>query len=84
QVFWERVLQLAKDNLKQSAFDFFVSDARLLEVSGNTARIFLDSPFKKLFWEENLKGVIITAGFEIYNEQITVIYEFSPASSSPS
>lgn len=77
QVFWGRVLQLAKDNLKQSAFDFFVSEARLIAVNGNTATIFLDSPFKKLFWEENLKGVIITAGFEIYNDQITTNYIFS-------
>ena len=51
-VFWDRVLQLAKDNLKQSAFDFFVADARLIGINGNTATIFLDSPFKKLFWEE--------------------------------
>lgn len=77
QLFWERVLQLAKDNLKQSAYDFFVSDAQLIEISGNTATIFLDSPFKKLFWEENLKSAILAAGFEIYNEQIKVDYQFS-------
>lgn len=77
QLFWERVLQLAKDNLKQSAYDFFVSDAQLIGISGNTATIFLDSPFKKLFWEENLKSAILAAGFEIYNEQIKVDYQFS-------
>lgn len=77
QLFWERVLQLAKDNLKQSAYDFFVSEAQLIEVSGNTATIFLDSPFKKLFWEENLKSAILAAGFEIYNEKIKVDYQFS-------
>ncbi len=76
QVFWERVLQLAKDNLKQSAFDFFVADARLIGINGNTATIFLDSPFKKLFWEENLKSVILTAGFEIYNDHIKTDYQF--------
>lgn len=77
QVFWERVLQLAKDNLKQSAYDFFVSDAQLITVTGNTAMIFLDSPFKKLFWEENLKSVILTAGFEIFNDHIKTDYQFS-------
>lgn len=77
QVFWERVLQLAKDNLKQSAYDFFVSDAQLITVTGNTATIFLDSPFKKLFWEENLKSVILTAGFEIFNDHIKTDYQFS-------
>ena len=76
QVFWERVLQLARENLKQSAFDFFVSDARLIGINGNTATIFLDSPFKKLFWEENLKSVILTAGFEICNDQIKTEYQF--------
>lgn len=78
QLFWERVLQLAKDNLKQSAYDFFVSDAKLVQVTGNQALVFLDSPFKKLFWEENLKSVILTAGFEIFNEQIKIDYQFSP------
>ena len=78
QVFWERVLQLAKDNLKQSAFDFFVADARLIGINGNTATIFLDSPFKKLFWEENLKSVMLTAGFEIYNEHLKTEYQFEP------
>ena len=78
QVFWERVLQLAKDNLKQSAFDFFVSGARLVSVNGNSATIFLDSPFKKLFWEENMKSVMLTAGFEIYNEHLKTEYQFEP------
>ena len=77
-VFWDRVLQLAKDNLKQSAFDFFVADARLIGINGNTATIFLDSPFKKLFWEENLKSVMLTAGFEIYNEHLKTEYQFEP------
>lgn len=36
----------------------------------------LDSPVKQLFWDQNLADVIITAGFEIYNDQITVHYIF--------
>ncbi|TCD45496.1 chromosomal replication initiator protein DnaA [Streptococcus sp. X16XC17] len=75
--FWNRVLQLAQATLKPSAFDFFVSTARLVKVEGNQATIFLDSPVKQLFWEENLKGVLLTAGFEIYNDQLQVLYEFS-------
>lgn len=77
QIFWQRVLQLAQENLKQSAYDFFVSGAKLISVNQNIALIFLDSPFKKLFWEENLKSVILTAGFEIFNEQIKTEYQFS-------
>lgn len=77
QVFWQRVLQLAQSTLKQTAYDFFVSDAELIEVKASKAHIYLDSPFKKLFWEENLKDVILTAGFEIYNKQIQIEYHFT-------
>lgn len=77
QIFWQRVLQLAQENLKQSAYDFFVSGAQLISMNENVVLIFLDSPFKKLFWEENLKSVILTAGFEIFNEQIKAEYQFS-------
>ncbi|OWC46093.1 chromosomal replication initiation protein DnaA [Escherichia coli] len=31
---------------------------------------------KELFWEKNLKDVILTAGFEVYNAQISVDYVF--------
>lgn len=75
--FWNRVLQLAQATLKPSAFDFFVSTARLVKVEEKQVTIFLDSPVKQLFWEENLKGVLLTAGFEIYNDQLQVVYEFS-------
>lgn len=80
QIFWQRVLELAQANLKQSAYEFFVSQAKLLGIQDNQATIFLDSPFKKLFWEENLKDVILTAGFEIYNSQIKINYQFSEVS----
>ncbi|HEL1584185.1 TPA: chromosomal replication initiator protein DnaA [Streptococcus suis] len=80
QIFWQRVLELAQANLKQSAYEFFVSQAKLLGIQDNQATIFLDSPFKKLFWEENLKDVILTAGFEIYSNQIKINYQFSEVS----
>lgn len=75
-IFWQRVLELSQSNLKQSAYEFFVSQAKLIEIQDSQATIFLDSPFKKLFWEENLKDVILTAGFEIYNKQIKINYQF--------
>ncbi|HFI0256787.1 TPA: chromosomal replication initiator protein DnaA [Streptococcus suis] len=83
QIFWQRVLELAQANLKQSAFEFFVSQAKLISIQDNQATIFLDSPFKKLFWEENLKDVILTAGFEIYNNQIKINYQFSEVNLQP-
>lgn len=76
QAFWNRVLELAQHTLKQNAYDFYVAEARLIELVQNRAIIFLDSAFKQLFWEENLKSVLLTAGFEILNEEIVTEYQF--------
>lgn len=76
-LFWERILQLGKKNLKQNAYDFYLSEARLIKVEENIATVFLDSPFKKLFWEDNLKDIILMAGFEVFDQQIKVDYQFA-------
>ncbi|QZT27241.1 chromosomal replication initiator protein DnaA [Streptococcus dysgalactiae] len=75
QIFWNRVLELAQSQLKQATYEFFVHDARLLKVENHMATIYLDQ-MKELFWEKNLKDVILTAGFEVYNAQIAVDYVF--------
>ena len=75
QIFWNRVLELAQSQLKQATFDFFVSDAKLLKVEGNIATILLDD-MKKLFWEKNLQPVVLTAGFEVFNTEISIEYVF--------
>ncbi|HEQ1025512.1 chromosomal replication initiator protein DnaA [Streptococcus pyogenes] len=75
QIFWNRVLELAQSQLKQATYEFFVHDARLLNVDKHIATIYLDQ-MKELFWEKNLKDVILTAGFEVYNAQISVDYVF--------
>ncbi|HEQ2736758.1 TPA: chromosomal replication initiator protein DnaA [Streptococcus pyogenes] len=75
QIFWNRVLELAQSQLKQATYEFFVHDARLLKVDKHIATIYLDQ-MKELFWEKNLKDVILTAGFEVYNAQISVDYVF--------
>ncbi|MCY7208639.1 chromosomal replication initiator protein DnaA [Streptococcus dysgalactiae] len=75
QIFWNRVLELAQSQLKQATYEFFVHDARLLKVENHVATIYLDQ-MKELFWEKNLKDVILTAGFEVYNAQIAVDYIF--------
>ncbi|MBF0786980.1 MULTISPECIES: chromosomal replication initiator protein DnaA [unclassified Streptococcus] len=77
QTFWRRVLQLAKAKLNQGAYDFYVENAQLLDISSNRAQIFLDSPYKQLFWDQNLKDIIITAGFEIFDSQISIDYQFT-------
>ena len=74
--FWARVLELAQKQIKKNTYDYFVSGARLMKVENFQATVLLDSPVKQLFWDQNLADVIITAGFEIYNDQITVHYIF--------
>ena len=32
QIFWNRVLELAKSQLKQATYEFFVLDARLIQI----------------------------------------------------
>ena len=76
QDFWNRILELAHAQLKQTTYDFFVAEAKLVKVEEKQAVIFLDSPVKQLFWEQNLVGVILTAGFEIFNDQIAGKYIF--------
>ncbi|EHJ52646.1 chromosomal replication initiator protein DnaA [Streptococcus macacae] len=75
KIFWDRVLELAQSQLKQATFDFFVSDAKLIKIEGNVATILLDD-MKKLFWEKNLQPVILTAGFEVFNTEISINYVF--------
>lgn len=74
-IFWNRILELAQSQLKQTTYEFFVLDARLIRVENQVAIIYLD-PMKELFWEKNLRDVILTAGFEVFNAQISVNYQF--------
>ncbi|AXQ77602.1 chromosomal replication initiator protein DnaA [Streptococcus chenjunshii] len=75
QIFWNRILELAKGQLKQATYEFFVLDAKLIKVENQVAIIYLDR-MKELFWEKNLKPVILTAGFEIFNAEISVEYVY--------
>lgn len=76
-IFWSRVLELAHSQLKQATFDYFVTDAKLIKIENNVATILLDSQVKELFWEKNLQQLTLTAGFEIFNTEITNHYIFS-------
>ena len=44
--FWSRFLELAQLQLKDSAYDFFVADSKLVKVDGDTATIYLDGNYK--------------------------------------
>ncbi len=63
QTFWNRVLELSKKRFKEQIFDYFVLASKLLRVENQQAIIYLDAEVKKMFWEENMTDVILTAGF---------------------
>lgn len=77
ETFWNRVIELSKKTFKKEIFDYFVLTSRLVKVDQQEAVIYLDAEVKKLFWEENMTKVILTAGFEIYAVELTISYQFN-------
>lgn len=77
ETFWKRVIELSKKTFKKEIFDYFVLTSRLIKVDQQEAVIYLDAEVKKLFWEENMTKVILTAGFEIYAVELTISYQFN-------
>ena len=77
ETFWNRVIELSKKTFKKEIFDYFVLTSRLIKVDQQEAVIYLDAEVKKLFWEENMTKVILTAGFEIYALELTISYQFN-------
>ena len=77
ETFWNRVIELSKKTFKKEIFDYFVLTSRLIKVDQQEAIIYLDAEVKKLFWEENMTKVILTAGFEIYAVELTISYQFN-------
>ncbi len=83
-LFWNRILELAHDRLTQNAYDFFVADSHLVAIQHQTVTIFLPTKMKHLFWEHNMEDIVITAGFEIYEQQLQIDYQFGEDESSRS
>ena len=77
ETFWNRVIEVSKKTFKKEIFDYFVLTSRLIKVDQQEAVIYLDAEVKKLFWEENMTKVILTAGFEIYAVELTISYQFN-------
>lgn len=77
ETFWNRVIELSKKIFKKQVFDYFVLTSRLIKVEQQEAVIYLDAEVKKLFWEEKMTKVILTAGFEIYAVELTISYQFN-------
>ena len=82
--FWSRFLELAQLQLKDSAYDFFVADSKLVKIDVETATIYLDGNYKELFWETNLKNALITASFEVYNTDLKFHFVFEDTEEIPS
>lgn len=76
-LFWQRVQELAQKYLKQATYDYYVSQAQLVKIENETATIALDLPLKQLFWDTSLQPAIIQAGFEVYEFEMKVAYQFS-------
>ena len=75
--FWNRLLELAHDKLTQSVYDFYILDAKLVKVEENTVTIFLPRDEMQIFWERNINGMLLAAGFEIYDTEIKAHYIFT-------
>lgn len=73
RLFWQKILELARGQLKQALFDFYVADTRLVQFEQNTATIQVNA-MQKIFWEKNLTPLILMAGFDVYGREITVSY----------
>lgn len=50
--FWSRFLELAQLQLKDSAYDFFVADSKLVKIDGETATIILMEIIKNYFGKQ--------------------------------
>lgn len=77
QQFWQRFIELVQASFKASIYDFYVADARLLNLEQQVATIFLNRSFKKEFWETNFEELMIAASFEIFGEPLTTRYQFT-------
>ena len=51
--FWNQILELAKERLTRSMFDFYATPAELIKVEGNVATIFYQDLKWKWFGVQN-------------------------------
>ena len=75
--FWNRILEFAQERLTRSMYDFYAIQAELIKVEENVATIFLPRSEMEMVWEKQLKDIIVVAGFEIYDAEITPRYIFT-------
>lgn len=73
QAFWDRVLGLAVELFSPKTYEYFILDGKLLGVQNDLAHIQIPE-VKQLFWKQNTKDIILTAGFEVFSREIKVQY----------
>ncbi|GAB2026041.1 chromosomal replication initiator protein DnaA [Lactovum odontotermitis] len=67
--FWKRVKELAKSNMKDTTYDYLIAPAQLISVTGNNAKVLVDSNFHKDYWRRQ-QDLVTTASLEIYGDII--------------
>lgn len=51
--FWNKLLELAKEELTQATFDYYVLDTKLIKVQDNVATILLEEVKKTILGEKH-------------------------------
>lgn len=69
--FWMRVKSLAKNNLGQVTYDFFIEPAKLLEIVNHDVKIYLVDSMHRDFWRKQ-ENLIKRVGFEVFGTEINV------------
>ena len=82
--FWNQILDLAKERLTRSMFDFYATPAELIKVEGNVATIFLPRSEMEMVWRTKLNDIIVAVGFQIYDTEIKAQYVLTKEDSTTS
>ena len=82
--FWNQILELAKERLTRSMFDFYATPAELIKVEGNVATIFLPRSEMEMVWSTKLNDIIVAVGFQIYDTEIKAQYVLTKEDSDSS
>ncbi|HEY0222127.1 chromosomal replication initiator protein DnaA [Lactovum miscens] len=69
--FWNRVNELARQNLPKATYDYFIAPAKLISVSGNKAKILINSDMHKDFLKRQT-DLFNTASLEVYGDVLTI------------
>lgn len=72
-LFWNKILDLSKKEFTEKTFEYFILDSKLIKVQDKTAQILVPK-VKQNFWQTNIESILLTAGFEVYDDEIKINY----------